>query len=204
MKIALAAEKTIEAEGILDAPPAAKYSVADWLALALATGGGTGFFPVVPATFGSVVGAGVYLISLKILDNLTMLTALQKFAAPSAIASLRVSAAAFFLLALFFAGVWSATRAEKLLGAKDPKPVVIDEIFGQVVTFLFLPADFAWWTIPAGFFAFRLFDIWKLYPADRLESLPKGLGVMSDDAAAGCYAAALLVLLNSAYLLFIG
>ena len=158
-----------------------------------------------PATFGSIVGVGVYLIALKILDGLTTLTALQKIAlSPSAVASMRVSAAAIFLLALFFTGVWSATRAEKLLGAKDPKPVVIDEIFGQFVTFLFLPADFAWWTIPAGFFAFRLFDIWKLYPADRLESLPKGLGVMSDDAAAGCYAAALLVLLHSAYLLLIG
>ncbi len=38
------------------------------------------------------------------------------------------------------------------------------------------------------FLLFRAFDVLKPYPADRLEQLPGGLGVMADDLMAAIYA----------------
>jgi phosphatidylglycerophosphatase A len=43
-----------------------------------------------------------------------------------------------------------------------------------------------------GFLLFRVLDIVKPYPADALEHLPGGLGIMADDVAAGLYANLLL------------
>jgi phosphatidylglycerophosphatase A len=88
-----------------------------------------------------------------------------------------------------------------VLRRKDPGAVVIDEVAGQLITFLFVPRDAGLWALVAGFFAFRLFDIWKPYPISRLESLESGLGVMADDVLAGAYAATLMALLTSVYLL---
>jgi phosphatidylglycerophosphatase A len=39
-----------------------------------------------------------------------------------------------------------------------------------------------------GFLLFRLFDIWKPFPARAAERLPGGLGVMADDLVAGVFA----------------
>lgn len=44
----------------------------------------------------------------------------------------------------------------------------------------------------AGFLLFRLFDIVKPYPANTLQRLPGGVGVMIDDLVAGLYALLLL------------
>ena len=38
------------------------------------------------------------------------------------------------------------------------------------------------------FFLFRIFDIVKVYPANRFEGLPGGWGIMMDDVVAGLYA----------------
>jgi phosphatidylglycerophosphatase A len=45
-----------------------------------------------------------------------------------------------------------------------------------------------WGGAIAGFFLFRAFDVLKPYPANRLEQLPGGLGVMADDGMAAVYA----------------
>jgi phosphatidylglycerophosphatase A len=72
--------------------------------------------------------------------------------------------------------------------------VVIDEVAGQMITFLARP-DASWKWLLAGFLLFRLFDVLKPFPAGRAERLPGGWGIMTDDVVAGGYAlAALLVL----------
>jgi phosphatidylglycerophosphatase A len=43
--------------------------------------------------------------------------------------------------------------------------------------------------IIVSFILFRLFDIFKPYPAGRFERLRSGLGIMADDLMAGVYAA---------------
>ena len=40
----------------------------------------------------------------------------------------------------------------------------------------------------AGFVLFRIFDIWKPFGINRLQTLPKGLGVVVDDIGAACAA----------------
>ena len=111
-------------------------------------------------------------------------------------------------------GVWSANRAAEFWQQKDPQRVVIDEVFGQHLTLLLgcgVPVwwrpvtEFSWKELPLGvvtihsvlnwkylllgFILFRVFDIWKPFPARQAESLPGGWGIMTDDWVAGIYAA---------------
>jgi phosphatidylglycerophosphatase A len=91
-------------------------------------------------------------------------------------------------------GVLVAGRAARYAQIKDPQWVVIDEVSGQLLTYyLFfwrLPLNWKSWLL--GFILFRAFDIWKPFPARRLEHLPGGWGIMADDWMAGIYAALVL------------
>jgi phosphatidylglycerophosphatase A len=121
-------------------------------------------------------------------------------------------------------GVWAASSAARYWGQKDPQRVVIDEVSGQHLTILLgcvmpvlwtsrhamdratttplamlsLHAAAGWKYLLAGFILFRLFDIWKPFPARQAESLPGGWGIMADDWVAGIYAAICLWLARSA------
>lgn len=137
--------------------------------MALATGFGTGYAPIAPGTWGSIPGVAAA-------------WACDRLAGGWAVAG----GAAFFAAT----GVWAAGRASVALGSKDPRQVVVDEIAGQMVTLAFLPATPR--VLVAGFLLFRALDVWKPWPADRLESLPGGSGIMADDLMAGLYANLLL------------
>ena len=89
-------------------------------------------------------------------------------------------------LSVTLLGVWSGGRVERAVGQKDPGIIVIDEVAGMALSVLFLPR-----TIPVllvAFFLFRLFDVWKPFPARESQALTGGLGVMVDDLIAGVYA----------------
>lgn len=151
------------------ARPEAPSGATDRIALAIAMGFGCGLAPVAPGTFGS-------------LPALALAFACSRTGSPW---SLAVALAIVSVL-----GTWAADRAAVLLGAKDPGRVVIDEVAGQTATLLFLPI-----TVPvlaAGFLLFRVLDIWKPFPARRLESLPGGSGIMADDLMVGIYGNLLL------------
>ena len=72
------------------------------------------------------------------------------------------------------------------MAASIPGPVVIDEVLGMLITLAFIPAG--WPAALTGFFLFRVFDVIKPYPANRLEKFHGGFGIMADDAMAGVYA----------------
>lgn len=97
-----------------------------------------------------------------------------------------------FIGVIVVLGIWAAFRTERLLGMKDPGKVVVDEVAGQMISLLPLSflADGPWfvWVI-VSFNLFRLFDIFKPYPARRFEALPGGYGIMADDLVAGIYGA---------------
>lgn len=135
------------------------------LAVFLATASYCGYFPIAPGTAGSAAGLIVYLLvwwtGSPIVE--TALIALT-----------------------FAAGTWAATRAERFFGGIDPGPVVIDEVLGMLITLAFIPVG--WTAALAGFVLFRVFDVIKPYPANRLEKLHGGFGIMADDAMAGIYA----------------
>src|SRR5208282_1920226 len=118
---------------------------------------------------------------------------------------------AFSLAAI---GTWSADRAATFWNIKDPQRVVIDEVSGQYLAILlgcavpiwWKPMENVWTSFPSlgavsfvaplnwkylllGFILFRVFDIWKPFPARQAEALPGGWGIMADDWIAGIYAA---------------
>ncbi len=98
------------------------------------------------------------------------------------------------LLLVAALGTLAADRAAHLLDEKDPKDVVVDELLGQWITYAPF-ATLGFWGYAAGFALFRLFDVTKPPPVRYLESLPGGLGIMADDAAAGVLAALCLAVL---------
>jgi phosphatidylglycerophosphatase A len=135
------------------------------LAVFIATAGYCGYFPIAPGTAGSAAGLLVYLLL---------------WWAGSPIAEIAAIAL------IFVAGTWAATHAERFFGGIDPGPVVIDEVLGMLITLAFIPAG--WVAMLAGFVVFRVFDVIKPFPADRLEKFHGGFGIMADDAMAGVYA----------------
>lgn len=140
--------------------------------LAVATVGPCGHVPVAPGTVGSAAG-------------LVLFWALRAGGSPLV--------EGLVLLAVTAVGVAAASRAEAAYGRRDPGLIVIDETAGMLVTLVAVPVGPGGALV--GFFAFRLFDIVKPFPARRAERLPGGWGVMADDLVAGLYAQALLRLL---------
>jgi phosphatidylglycerophosphatase A len=101
------------------------------------------------------------------------------------------------LLMIFFLGALAATRAERILGVKDPGQVVIDELLGLWLV-LWPFAQPSWKTILTAFVLFRVFDIVKFWPVRASETwLPDGYGVMLDDVLAGVQALLALVVLRA-------
>jgi phosphatidylglycerophosphatase A len=134
------------------------------LGLFIATCGYLGYVPVAPGTFGSAAG-------------LVVLAAVRWSGSPA----LELAV----IILLFAVGVWSANAAEGHFGGVDPAPVILDEVVGMLITLAFLPVNITGAIV--GFLLFRLFDVVKPWPANRLEALHGGLGVMADDAMAGVY-----------------
>ncbi len=189
----------IATQDVIHAP---KHKTAgDYLALAISTCG-VGYFPIAPGTMGSLVGVALYLTlwagSYRVLEANALVRRLT-------LLHIWTPQMAFMLVVIFFvtmAGIWAATRTEKLLRKKDPSIVVIDEVSGQMIALLSGPFWLhTWWSIVTAFLLFRAFDIWKPYPIRKLEGLESGLGIMADDLAAGAYALIVNSVLISAYLL---
>ena len=131
----------------------------------VATVFGLGYAPIAPGTFGSLPG-------------LAFGWSLWKVGGTPLVAA--------GLIFVVIVGVWAADRAEDRFGNRDPGPIVVDEVAGQMLTLLSIMPTAR--VMLAGFLLFRLLDILKPYPANRLEALPGGAGIMADDLAAGIYA----------------
>ena len=132
-------------------------------ALAVATVFGVGYAPAAPGTFGSVAGLLLWLLlpGSPLVQGLT-------------------------IVVLFVAGSLAGNAAEHYYGKTDPRHVVIDEVMGMMITLFLIPVGMGGALL--GFLLFRATDVIKPWPADRLESLPGGWGVMADDAMAAVYA----------------
>ena len=90
-------------------------------------------------------------------------------------------------------GVPAATRVARATRLKDPQFVVIDEVAGQLITFISVPLS--WKSLLLGFILFRAFDIVKPPPVRQLERIPEGAGIVLDDVGAGIYALIIMHLL---------
>jgi phosphatidylglycerophosphatase A len=135
-----------------------------------------GFIPGAPGTYASIAATLVYFL-------------IYHFTKPL-VPALHFSTVCLISLI----GVLAASRASRISGIEDPSFIVIDEVAGQLVTFLFLPVSA--FNLILGTAAFRLFDIWKPFPIRKLESLGGGTGIMADDLLAGVYGNLLLQVIN--------
>jgi len=104
---------------------------------------------------------------------------------------------ALTLVCVILVGVWASSRAERLLGRKDPGQVVIDEVAGMFLSVLTLHRTPM--VLLLAFVLFRLFDIVKPFPARQSQNFRGGIGVILDDLVAGAYT---LVLLSGSRALF--
>lgn len=106
-------------------------------------------------------------------------------------------------LLVFIVGTWAITRMVRPGGDSDPSEIVIDEVVGQWIALWPLSAGLWFggadtWVFPwpgwvAGFFLFRLFDVWKPGPVGWADRRGDALGVMLDDVIAGLMAAGVLI-----------
>ncbi len=136
-------------------------------AFLIATWFGSGLLPKIPGTWGSAAALPFAWIIVWLGGGWSLL------------------ASSFIAFAI---GIWAAGCYSRHAGIKDAGPIVIDEVAGQWLTLFRLPLDPVAYLI--GFFYFRLFDIWKPWPANWADREVKGgLGVMLDDMFAGVYAA---------------
>jgi len=131
----------------------------------------SGYSPVAPGTAGTLVAMALY-----ILENLIF----------SSADPIHIHMFNFiFLCIIIYPCIKLGDAAEIFFNAKDPQQVVLDEVLGYWIGILFIPFSFS--TAFMAFILFRLFDIVKPFPADRLQSLKGGVGIMIDDIIAGLY-----------------
>jgi phosphatidylglycerophosphatase A len=149
------------------APPLPRMDLREKVALAIGTGLGSGFIKPMAPSWASIPGF-FYFIAVSRLPHST---ALGIFAA------------------LLPPAVWSGTICERLLSVKDPRPVVIDEI--AAVPFALWPLWLHWpvhavsWVIL--FAIYRLADYLKPWPANSLQSVTGGMGILIDDLISSTY-----------------
>jgi len=152
------------------------------------TGFGLGYAPVASGTFGS---AGAVAIAL----GFWALVYKTPFFAGTEAVVLNITWLVLTVLAYAGCikwGPWSvdyyASRSRK---PGDPGQVVLDEFAGQWMALVAIPMTtfkLALAVLAVQFFLFRLFDVVKPPPGRRLEKLPAGWGIASDDIVAGIYA----------------
>ena len=128
----------------------------------LGSGFFTGYIPFASGTFGSLAAVIIYLIPG--FENPTIL---------------------LLLISIFtVVGVNLGSKFEKIYG-KDPKECTIDEFVGTWISLLFLPKNLVY--VLGAFLIWRVFDIIKPFPANYVEKIKGGWGIMLDDIIAGFY-----------------
>lgn len=149
--------------------PSARFMLshpAHWIAQGL----GSGLSPVLPGTFGTLLGWLSYVVfTLRWPELFTP----QNWAV--------------LIVLGFFLGIWTCSKTGKDLGISDHGSMVWDEIIAFWLVMLFvMPAGF--WMQLCAFILFRAFDMAKPAPVNYVDThLKGGLGVMADDIVAAFY-----------------
>ncbi|MCV4639919.1 phosphatidylglycerophosphatase A, partial [Escherichia coli] len=63
---------------------------------------------------------------------------------PESFGAFKVAINSAALLIFCIVGIWAAGRSTELLGDADPSAAIVDEIIGQLITFLFVPFSISW------------------------------------------------------------
>ena len=126
---------------------------------------GIGYIRIAPGTFGSLFAILVWYISLNYANIY------------------------FFYMIIIIVFICSFKAIQIYLRNEDkddPSEVVVDEFIGQSLPLIFL-LQFNVYEILLAFSSFRLFDIFKIYPVNKVENIRGATGVIMDDVVAGIY-----------------
>ena len=151
------------------------------------TGASVFFIGYLPAS-GTFASAAVVAALWFVKDKLSFLQAPTLASLPWCWLAVLAAVAVSFVL---------ASRSRELFGKEDSGKIVIDEVVGQLITFLFIPLTIR--TLIIGFVLFRFFDIVKPFPIYHMEELEDGVGVTMDDVVAGIMANASLIIFHAVY-----
>ncbi len=135
-----------------------------------------GYLPLIPGTFGSLVGVGLFYL-------LRGTTSVSYF---------------LFIFAVIALGLITSGRTEKLLNKKDPGCIVIDEVAGMLIALSFIPYDLK--LVFLAFLIFRILDTLKPFPAGKLQYLSGSVGVIADDLIAGIYTNIVVLVILKLYM----
>ena len=200
------------------APPEPRQCRKPRVSLAIATAFGVGYVPKAPGTFGSLAGIAPAALPVWLwLSGLELYVQRQTYSDPFIRLQIAVTIGLAFVgvvTANRAAAWWNTKDPQKvvidevsgqhlalLLGGFWPPRTIPATNFwnllhlGHSVRWAGHPLGASMWLSPnwkyllAGFILFRVFDIWKPFPARQAESLPGGLGIMADDWIAAIYAA---------------
>ena len=139
---------------------------------ALASTLGTGFFPWGPGTVGSIIAAAAFYYS---------------------------PFNPYLLLPVILLLGWIGCEAGRKLWGEDPSIVTIDEVAGTWIACLAASPAWGIWGILAALILFRIFDIAKPWPVNKLDEMKNGIGILLDDVAAGLMAAGVLIVADLIY-----
>ena len=153
-----------------------KRSLSDTVSFLCATMCGVGYTPICPGTAASLLAIIPFLFIKSSLAYL------------------------IFTLAVVVISFPVSNRSEKMFGEKDSKKIVIDDFAGMMITYLWIPKTAAF--VVCGFFVFRMIDVLKVPPANKIEKLPGAKGVVGDDIVAGIYANIILQIARLAVNIF--
>ncbi len=136
-----------------------------------------GYFPIAPGTIGSIVAIILWwsVLSANFLYFL-----------------------AFFLLYIIFSYMFTHIHLNEEK-KDDPSEIICDEVIGQFIPLFIISSTNDIYLILIAFVSFRIFDIYKLYPANYAETMHGANGVIIDDVIAGIYA--LIIVFIFKYLL---
>ena len=134
--------------------------------LFLVTGAGVGYFPRLPGTAATFMAIPLSLA----LNRLTYVS---------------LPLAVVVLIFAVAGAIWLSSQGAAMLGQKDPQIIVIDEMVGFLIANFISAPNYL--TLALGLILFRFFDIVKVFPIAKLETLPGGSGIVLDDVVAGLY-----------------
>jgi len=139
----------------------------------IATFFGVGYFPFAPGTLTSLIVVLLYKFYLHSLSWPFYL---------------------LLLFLLFLVGIFTSTKYSLEIKKHDPRRIVIDEAFGQLLVLFRIGESWGtgWLPLLSCFLLFRIFDIIKPYPIKKVETLPEGWGIVMDDLVAAIYAGVII------------
>ncbi|WP_462378774.1 phosphatidylglycerophosphatase A [Pseudomonas sp. Marseille-QA0892] len=142
------------------------------LVLQAASGFGLGSMPLMPGTFGSLLGLPLawWMLTRQRAGQMILIVLLLLIAVPLC----------------HWASLWQ--------GGGDAPRIVADEFLAFPVSVFALTWLSRPWLLLLAFPIFRLFDALKLPPLDALEGIGGGLGIVLDDLMAALYTWVVLVI----------